>query len=97
MPIELWWPTPIYFSGFDGDVKFYNVIKNEINKSIAGQKINDPWDCDMGASFSYGEDNSFLDDTPIFKNYLESHIKKFINRDDFYIFEFHFHNVHQYG
>lgn len=67
MPVEHWFPVPIYFSNMEG--KLFEQIQSEIKPALA--KVSDlgnPWDDTVQTNFSYQKQNNFLDTTPLFRD-----------------------------
>jgi len=84
MPIESWWPTPIYFCQFDGDSSLLDEISAEVNMAITTTTVQNPWgEAKIRTSFSYDLPNLFLDRTPILKKYIIKHIKNYTETDFF--------------
>jgi uncharacterized protein (TIGR02466 family) len=84
MPIEYWWPTPIYYSTFDESSGFLEDISLEIDEAIKTVNVYNPWpEATIQSSFMYNNPNLFLDNTPKLKEYINKHVKKFVNIDFF--------------
>jgi len=87
VPIERWWPTPIYFCLFDGDALLLDQISQEIDAAIKTTEFEAPWpEAAMLSSFRYGKTNTFLDLTPTLKKYIIKHAN-FFTTVDFFIAE----------
>jgi uncharacterized protein (TIGR02466 family) len=88
MPVELWWPTPIYYSLFDEPDDSQSAISAEIDAAIGSVTLNTPWtQAKMTSSFSYENRNMFLDNTPKLKNYVIKHVKNYFADADLFIAE----------
>jgi len=84
MPVEYWWPTPIYYSLFDEDPESLSAISKEVDSAIAASEFHSPWEeSKISTSFFYNKPNIFLNSTPLLKNYIIKHVKKFTDIDFF--------------
>jgi uncharacterized protein (TIGR02466 family) len=81
MPVEQWFPTPVYFHIFEDSDLFD--IQTEIDQVLPLFETNlkSPWDDSVLSSFDYKQESNFLKYTPILKNKIIEHIVNFINKD----------------
>lgn len=79
MPLENIFPTPIYYYVPQTKEEISPVV-DEVEKILVNYhgKLNNPWDDTIFSSFSYGEKNTFLDNTPLLKNYIGKHILNYM-------------------
>jgi uncharacterized protein (TIGR02466 family) len=84
MPIEYWWPTPIYYSHFDEDSSLLDEMSAEVDTAILTTPTHNPWgEAKIQTSFLYDATNLFLDRTPKLKKYINKHIKNYTEIDFF--------------
>lgn len=80
MPIELFFPTPIYIDCLPQSVMLD--CQNEIEAAIDHYKEEDltnPWGDTVYTSFKYNQEVNFLKKTPILQTQIEKHLQNFIN------------------
>jgi len=79
MPIELWFPTPIYYQDFDGTVD-KTAMDQEIQLALEEykNKLAYPWKDEIPSSFVYGQDNNFLNCCGLLTSYILKHTKEYV-------------------
>jgi uncharacterized protein (TIGR02466 family) len=93
MPIDLLWPTPVYYSRFDEDEDSFDLIQTEIKKAISITNIHaGPFPfSNFETDFSIENHNNFCSKTPNLNKYIYKHIKQytdlFVNINDFVMSE----------
>jgi len=98
MPVELWFPTPIYYYQFTDST--LSVIQSEIIDCIPNfeDTLTNPWDDSVLTSFKYNSTDNFLDSSPILKEHIIQHVQNFINSNiDFEITDSWLNVCKQYG
>lgn len=80
MPIEYWFPTPIYFNLLD-EIEIKE-LQEEINSAILSyqsQDLSNPWGDTVKTSFKYNTDVNFLSYTPKLKEKIDKSCRDFLN------------------
>lgn len=78
MPIEYFFPTPIYFS-FANNL---NIIQEEVEnylKTIESINLTNPWGDTVQTTFKYGVYDHILDQTPLLQEEIKSHCANFLS------------------
>lgn len=77
MPVEYFFPTPIYYSF----VKNLESIHHEVDSYITSVKdieLINPWGDTVQTTFKYGHYNHVLDNTPILLSEIKEHCQNFL-------------------
>jgi uncharacterized protein (TIGR02466 family) len=79
MPVELWFPTPIYYYQFTDNI--LKTIQDEIVRYVPDLEdtLTSPWDDSVLTTFKYVDNINFLDNAPILKEQITQHVQKFVN------------------
>jgi len=79
MPVEYFFPTPIYYSF----AKNVDVIQKEIDEyigSLTDVELTNPWGDTVQTTFKYGNYTRILDKTPILLSEIKDHCYEFLKK-----------------
>ena len=81
MPIELWFPTPIYYQNFDDSVD-KPAMDLEIHQALEEyrNKLAYPWPDEIPTSFVYGRENKFLNCCGLLTSYILKHTREYVTQ-----------------
>jgi hypothetical protein len=83
MPIELWFPTPIYVKVFEDQT--LDLCQKSLEQALDAydfEGLKNPWGDTVKTSFVYGSDTNFLDLTPAIKDLFLQECKVFASELD---------------
>jgi uncharacterized protein (TIGR02466 family) len=86
MPLEYFFPTPVYHEILNNNL--FKDVQEEIRialQSIDKDTLSNPWDDTVKTTFTFNQNRNFIENTPVFKETVISETKKYISE--------HFYNT----
>lgn len=79
MPVEYFFPTPIYFSMVENKDPIQQEIKNYVSM-LGGAELVNPWGDTVLTTFKYGNYDRVLDKTPHLLEEIKKHCREFLTK-----------------
>ncbi len=80
MPVEYFFPTPIYFSIIKNLDPVQQEVSNYVSTLIDNTKLANPWGDTVQTTFKYGNYEHILTNTPLLLEEITNHCKEFLAR-----------------